>query len=141
MQITLEQTEIELAVTKYINEQVNIKEGMQINITLRAGRGETGFTANIDIAPVAIEPVTAPVTPVKRVAAQVKTAEKTLTTSGATVETGSANTVGKPVVETVEPEPENTEQEQVAQKGEETVVQEEPQKRSLFGSLKKPVNE
>lgn len=49
MQITLVQSEIEQALKNFINEQVNVKEGMEINITLKATRGDEGTTAIIDI--------------------------------------------------------------------------------------------
>lgn len=51
MQITLNQSEIETAIRRYVNEQVNIREGHEIVIDLKAGRGENGFTATIDILP------------------------------------------------------------------------------------------
>ena len=49
MQITLNQTEIETALRRYVNDQVNIREGHDITIDLKAGRGPEGFTATIDI--------------------------------------------------------------------------------------------
>lgn len=51
MQITLNQDEIEAALRKYVNEQVNIRDGHEITIDLKAGRGENGFSATIDIVP------------------------------------------------------------------------------------------
>lgn len=51
MQITLDQTEIEAALRRYVEEQVNIREGNEISIDLKAGRGENGFSATIDIQP------------------------------------------------------------------------------------------
>ena len=51
MQITLNQTEIETALRRYVNDQVNIREGHEIVIDLKAGRGENGFSATIDIVP------------------------------------------------------------------------------------------
>lgn len=51
MQITLNQAEIEKAIQNYVNEQVNIRDGQEISIDLRAGRGPEGFTATIDIVP------------------------------------------------------------------------------------------
>lgn len=67
MQITLNQTEIETALRRYVNEQVNIREGHEIIIDLKAGRGENGFSATIDIvpadAPKAAEPVAPSTTP------------------------------------------------------------------------------
>ena len=51
MQITLNQDEIETALRNYVNQQVNIREGQEITIDLKAGRGENGFSATIDIVP------------------------------------------------------------------------------------------
>jgi hypothetical protein len=49
MQITLIQTEIEEAIRNYVNNQVNLKPGMRIDIELAATRGADGFKATIDI--------------------------------------------------------------------------------------------
>lgn len=54
MQITIVQSEIETAIRNYIGEQINVKEGMQIDIVLKATRGDEGQTAIIDIHPVAV---------------------------------------------------------------------------------------
>ena len=51
MQITLDQNEIETALRNYVNDQVNIREGQEITIDMKAGRGENGFSATIDIVP------------------------------------------------------------------------------------------
>ena len=65
MQITLNQTEIETALRRYVNEQVNIREGHEVIIDLKAGRGENGFSATIDIVPADAPKVSEPVTPAK----------------------------------------------------------------------------
>lgn len=52
MQISLVQAEINAAIVNYINSQVNIKEGMQVGVEISATRGESGFTATIEIAKV-----------------------------------------------------------------------------------------
>ena len=64
MQITLVQNEIEQAIKDFVRSQINIKEGMEIIIDLKATRGADGATANIDIVPatatatpVAVKPV------------------------------------------------------------------------------------
>lgn len=49
MQIKLIQTEIEDAIRNYIQEQVTVKDGMEINIDLSATRGPEGFIANVEI--------------------------------------------------------------------------------------------
>lgn len=56
MQITLNQDEIETAIKRYVNEQVAIREDQEISIDLRAGRGENGFSANIDIVAAGSKP-------------------------------------------------------------------------------------
>jgi hypothetical protein len=53
MQIIIVQAEIEAAIRAHIEQQVSIKEGMEITIDLRSTRGDAGFTANIDIVPAA----------------------------------------------------------------------------------------
>lgn len=50
MQIKLIQTEIEEAVRNFIQEQVSVKEGMEINISFSATRGEEGLIASVEIA-------------------------------------------------------------------------------------------
>ena len=49
MKITINQAEIEAAITAYIMSQVSIKEGQKINIELKATRGAEGYSAEIDI--------------------------------------------------------------------------------------------
>lgn len=49
MQIQLNQNEIETAIRNYVHEQINVREGMDINIVLKATRGDDGQTAIIDI--------------------------------------------------------------------------------------------
>lgn len=63
MQITLNQTEIETALRRYVNEQVNIREGHEVIIDLKAGRGENGFSATIDIVPADTPKASEPVAP------------------------------------------------------------------------------
>lgn len=49
MQLTLVQTEIEEALRQYVTNQVAVKDGKRIDITLRATRGAEGYQAIIDI--------------------------------------------------------------------------------------------
>ena len=49
MKILLIQSEIEQAIRDYMNQQINVKEGMTLDIDLRSTRGSEGFTADIDI--------------------------------------------------------------------------------------------
>lgn len=51
MQVTLNQNEIETGIRLYLDTQFNIREGQEITIDLKAGRGPEGFTATIDIVP------------------------------------------------------------------------------------------
>lgn len=51
MQIILVQSEIEQALKDYVNSQVNVKDGQEISIELKATRGTDGATAIIDILP------------------------------------------------------------------------------------------
>ena len=51
MQITIVQSEIEQAIIDHIKTQVSVKEGMAIEVTLRATRGDEGFQAAINIFP------------------------------------------------------------------------------------------
>lgn len=49
MQITIVQAEIEQAITDFIHRQINVRDGMLIQIDLKATRGDHGFQAVIDI--------------------------------------------------------------------------------------------
>lgn len=49
MQIILEESEIMLALKTYVETQVNIREDQQIDIELKAGRGENGISATLKI--------------------------------------------------------------------------------------------
>lgn len=49
MQITLNQDEIVEAIEAYVRRQITISPSQDIAIDLRAGRGENGFTATLDI--------------------------------------------------------------------------------------------
>jgi len=51
MQITLNQDEILVAIQSYVHTQINISDDQEISVDLKAGRGENGFTATLDIAP------------------------------------------------------------------------------------------
>ena len=51
MQITLNQEEILEALDTYVRSQITISENQEISIDLKAGRGENGFTATLDIRP------------------------------------------------------------------------------------------
>lgn len=56
MQITIVQAEIELAIKNYIMSQITVNENQDINIQLKATRGDEGYQAIIDIKPAAPAP-------------------------------------------------------------------------------------
>jgi hypothetical protein len=49
MQITINQTEIERAISEYLNKRIKIEDGVEVAIDIRATRGPEGITAVIDI--------------------------------------------------------------------------------------------
>lgn len=49
MKITLVESEMKDAITSFIKNQITVKDEQQINISFTAGRGDNGFTAEIDI--------------------------------------------------------------------------------------------
>ena len=49
MQISINQTEIEQAILDFIKKRINIVEGTQVDIEMKATRGSEGFSAIIDI--------------------------------------------------------------------------------------------
>lgn len=49
MQITINQTQIEKAILDFMHKRINIKEGTEIRIEMKATRGAEGFSANIEI--------------------------------------------------------------------------------------------
>ena len=60
MQIVLIQAEIEKAIRNYVNSIVKVAEGVDIVIDLKSTRGDTGFTANIDLVESNVERTAAP---------------------------------------------------------------------------------
>lgn len=49
MQITLNEAEIVDAIQDYVRKQINISDGRDIEVDLKAGRGDNGFSATLDI--------------------------------------------------------------------------------------------
>lgn len=49
MQITLNQAEIEDAIRSFVLGHISVTEGTDIAIDLKAGRGENGFTASLEL--------------------------------------------------------------------------------------------
>lgn len=125
MQITINQNEIEQAITDYLVARVTIAEGTAISIDLAATRGADGFKATIDLSDV-VPTVQIPSGPIKR--------GDLGSTSDTPVELVKATPVivDEPVAEQAEPEVEVTTQEEVP-------ATPSPVK-SLFQNLPKPKN-
>lgn len=49
--ITLNNTEIEKAIENYVRTLISIAPGQKIVIDMKAGRGENGYSATLDILP------------------------------------------------------------------------------------------
>lgn len=153
MQLIITQVEIEQALKSYVSGLLVINDGMRIDITLRAERGEDGTSAVINILP-----------------ADAPKVEATQTKPATRAPRGSANkakTTPAPVVEPTPEEPQEEEEEEPQvepdqdlpfdtdskedpeeePEAEETEVEKEPEPevketkpKSLFANLRKPVN-
>ena len=142
MQITLIQSEIEQALKNYINDIMSVKDGMEIEIQLKATRGEEGTTAIIDIVPQKPKAarggrtsgeVPAKAEPVKAAAAPVKAEPaQAVTESVAEAEADDAEQVAEQAQEPEALEPAPVEAEQAPA--------EEAPRKSLFAGLSKPQN-
>jgi len=60
MQITLNHDEIVSALQTYVRSQITVAEDQDIVIDLKAGRGDNGFSATLDIVPAGMSRSTAP---------------------------------------------------------------------------------
>ena len=139
MQLILPQSELEQAIKNYVNDLMNVKEGTELAIDLKAGRGLDGFTATVDIiksgtampaktvVPAAV-PIPAPV------AAPVKVTPRPV----AKEEPVAAVVVEEVIV--VQPVADKSEQQEAAIEAKEKAAPEATTtvRRPLFGSLKKP---
>ena len=161
MRITLNQVEIELALTNYLGSLLNVQQGITFDIDIKATRGEGGMTAEIDLIEPkdgsATLPVVAPSVPKPTTPAPVTPTEPEPVVTPPVVETPAV----EPVVEVV-PEPETVPvpfeqpvvapaevvevvepvQEQIATEVQPEVVEPEVRKPvvGLFANLKRPVN-
>ena len=142
MQITLIQSEIEQALKNYINDIMSVKDGMEIEIQLKATRGEEGTTAIIDIVPQKPKAtrgsrtsgeIPAKPEPVKAAAAPAKAEPEPVAESVAEAEADDAEQVGEQVIEPEGQEPAQAEPESA-------VPAEEAPRKSLFAGLSKPQN-
>lgn len=149
MQITLNQVEIEEAITNYVNDLVSVNEGMSITVTIKATRGEEGTTALIDIVPEVVEPEV--VEPVKAAAKPArKTATKQAAVPAKEEPVVEAEPEPEPVAKVAEPEPEAepVKEEEAAPDAAEVPVADDEQAevpavaapKSLFANLRKPNN-
>ena len=150
MQITLIQSEIEQALKNYINDIMSVKDGMEIEIQLKATRGEEGTTAIIDIVPLKTKPARA-----ARVSGETSGKSDTVRAAAAPAKVDPAPAQvaveAEPVAESVA-EAEADDAEQVAEQAQEPEAQEpapveaeqapaeEAPRKSLFAGLSKPQN-
>ena len=142
MQITLIQSEIEQALKNYINDIMSVKDGMEIEIQLKATRGEEGTTAIIDIVPQKPKAarggrtsgeVPAKAEPVKAAAAPAKAEpNQAVAESVAEAEADDAEQVAEQAQEPEAQAPAPVEAEQAPA--------EEAPRKSLFAGLSKPQN-
>ena len=56
MQIILDQNDIEVALENYVRSKISINEDQTVNIDLKAGRGDNGHSATIEIKEVDAKP-------------------------------------------------------------------------------------
>lgn len=131
MQVTLVQSEIESALTDYVNNIMSVKEGMGISVTFKATRGEEGATAIIDILPVDEKKAVA-AEPVKR-----ETAKSTGPGKAVADKTAQTATTGQTTSSSGDdiPATEEAASEEVDTKAE--AVTEQTSKPSLFANLRK----
>ena len=119
MQITLTQAEIEQAISNFVTEQVNIREGHTLDIELKAGRGPEGYTATIDI-----------VAPTDTVVPR-RPAVKTETV---------AKAASEPEPETPDTTTATVEEEQTGNQEEEAATESAEAPKSIFKNLNRPRN-
>lgn len=123
MQIIIAQDEIELAIRRYIAEQINVRDGMEIDIDLKATRGEAGMQAFIDI----------------RAANTAKAENKDSANLNLVKVINSAKEEPKTGVAKAPVEDDKPASEEVEEEAAEDAPA-EGNRQSLFGGLKRPVN-
>ncbi len=139
MQITIVQAEIETAIRNYIQEQIVVREGMKIDIDLRATRGDAGFMATIDIVPVsAAKPAPVAEKPAPATARQPKVVESPVAGTIATADLPNAGATA--TEETASAAPAEVAEAAATEVTTETVAAPAPRTGSLFANLKKPQN-
>jgi hypothetical protein len=137
MQLILPQSELEQAIKNYVNDLMNVKDGTELSIDLKAGRGLDGFTATVDIikagmaipaktvVPAAVIPAPVPVAAPVKVTPRPVAKEEPVAEEKPAEDTSVAN---------------KSEQQEAASEAKEEAPAEAPStvRRPLFGSLKKP---
>ena len=137
MQLILPQSELEQAIKNYVNDLMNVKEGTELSIDLKAGRGLDGFTATVDIikagmaipaktvVPAAVIPAPVPVAAPVKVTPRPVAKEEPVAEEKRAEDTSVAN---------------KSEQQEAASEAKEEAAPEATTtvRRPLFGSLKKP---
>lgn len=140
MQITLIQSEIEQALKNYINDIMSVKDGMEIEIQLKATRGEEGTTAIIDIVPQKPKAIRGSRTS-GEIAAKPEPVKAAATPAKAEPVQAAVEAELEPVAESAA-EAEADDAEQVAEQAEaETAAPaDDAPRKSLFAGLSKPQN-
>jgi hypothetical protein len=112
MQITIPQREIEIAIKNYIMSQVSVNDDMDIDIQLRATRGEEGYQAIIDIKPKAAPTPTKPAKPASAATPKTPAAKAFAQSSGPakTLDIGKKVEAAKVEPEVEQPAPEPSEE-------------------------------
>ena len=137
MQLILPQSELEQAIKNYVNDLMNVKDGTELSIDLKAGRGLDGFTATVDIikagtampaktvVPAAVIPAPVPVAAPVKVTPRPVAKEEPVAEEKPAEDTSVAN---------------KSEQQEAASEAKEEAPAEAPYtvRRPLFGSVKKP---
>ena len=137
MQLILPQSELEQAIKNYVNDLMNVKDGTELSIDLKAGRGLDGFTATVDIikagmaipaktvVPAAVIPAPVPVAAPVKVTPRPVAKEEPVAEEKPAEDTSVAN---------------KSEQQEAASEAKEEAPAEAPStvRRPLFGSVKKP---
>jgi len=137
MQLILPQSELEQAIKNYVNDLMNVKDGTELSIDLKAGRGLDGFTATVDIikagtampaktvVPAAVISAPVPVAAPVKVTLRPVAKEEPVAEEKPAEDTSVAN---------------KSEQQEAASEAKEEAPAEAPStvRRPLFGSLKKP---
>jgi hypothetical protein len=139
MRITIIQSEIEEAIREKVLSQMSINDGMVLEIDLSATRGDDGFTAEINIIPEAATKTATKKTPAKKKAAPAPEKAKDKAEPVEEPDQAEEAPVEQEAAETPEVEAEASVQMDEAP-AKEVPAEESKPTGSIFGGLKKPVN-